>query len=73
MFSYLLSLQIHEILFGKLQENDSTFFACVTVTLLLIQNGADMHIKNKKGISALQWCPILSTVMSLYAEHAELL
>ena len=70
---YFSSKQIHRVLFGDLQANDSTLYACISVTFLLLQKGADIHVKNKKGSSPLRFCPMLSTLMALYVENAKAL
>ena len=54
-------------------DNALPVVTCMTMAVFLLRKGADMHIKNKKGSSALTTLPFLATLMSLIVESEDLL
>ncbi len=61
------------MLFGEMSDNDAPLYSNITVAFFLIQNGADLHLVNKRGYSPLQMFPYIATLMTVYAENSELL
>lgn len=58
---------------GQLLDNHSCVYGPINVSAYLLRKGADIHHKNNKGQSPLEFCPYLATLMTVLAENEDLL